>query len=74
MAIATSEYANSFLGQRNTRLTRRLHGQGFTAKWLPGLVFAYYRLTGRHEKTGRPYIDTLQRLGLGEFKEWSELD
>jgi len=49
--------------------------KGFTiAKWLPGLVYEYYRLSGRHEKTGRPYMDTLTRLGLEEFKEWSQLD
>ena len=49
--------------------------QGFTiARWLPGLVYEYYKISGRHEKTGRPYMDTLQRLGLEEFKEWSQLD
>jgi aldehyde:ferredoxin oxidoreductase len=49
--------------------------QGFTiAKWLPGLVHEYYRISGRHEKTGRPYMDTLERLGLAEFKEWSQID
>ncbi|HEU5464321.1 MAG TPA: aldehyde ferredoxin oxidoreductase N-terminal domain-containing protein [Candidatus Binatia bacterium] len=49
--------------------------QGFTiAKWLPGLVYEYYRISGRHEKTGRPYRDTLLRLGLDEFKHWSVLD
>ena len=49
--------------------------QGFTiAKWLPDLVYEYYRISGRHEKTGRPYMDTLQKLGLEEFKEWSQLD
>jgi hypothetical protein len=31
-------------------------------------------LSGRHEKTGRPYVDTLQRLGLVEFKEWCQKD
>jgi hypothetical protein len=31
-------------------------------------------LSGRHERTGRPYIDTLNRLGLEEFKPWSQLD
>ena len=49
--------------------------KGFTiAKWLPGLIYEYYQLSGRHEKTGRPYIDTLQRLGLEEFVEWSQRD
>ncbi len=49
--------------------------KGFTiAKWLPDLVYEYYELSGRHEKTGRPYMDTLARLGLEEFKEWSQLD
>ena len=43
--------------------------KGFTiAKWLPELVYEYYRLSGRHEKTGRPYMDTLQRLGLKNSK------
>ena len=49
--------------------------KGFTiAKWLPDLVYEYYRISGRHEKTGRPYMDTLTHLGLEEFKEWSQLD
>ncbi len=49
--------------------------KGFTiAKWLPGLIYEYYRISGRHEKTGRPYVDTLTRLGLEEFKQWSQLD
>jgi aldehyde:ferredoxin oxidoreductase len=49
--------------------------KGFTiAKWLPGMVHEYYRLTGRHEKTGRPFMETLTTLGLEEFKEWSQLD
>ena len=49
--------------------------KGFTiAKWLPGLIYEYYRISGRHEKTGRPYMDTLTRLGLEEFNEWSQLD
>ena len=49
--------------------------KGFTiAKWLPDLIYEYYRISGRHEKTGRPYMDTLTRLGLEEFKEWSQLD
>lgn len=49
--------------------------KGFTiAKWLPDLVYEYYRISGRHEKTGRPYMDTLQKLGLEEFNEWSQLD
>jgi aldehyde:ferredoxin oxidoreductase len=49
--------------------------KGFTiAKWLPGLIFEYYRLSGRHERTGRPYMNTLTRLGLEEFKQWAQLD
>jgi aldehyde:ferredoxin oxidoreductase len=49
--------------------------EGFTiAKWLPDMVYEYYRLSGRHEKTGRPFSDTLDRLGLEEFREWSHLD
>ena len=49
--------------------------QGFTiAKWLPELIYEYYRISGRHEKTGRPYLDTLQKLGLEEFSQWSQLD
>jgi aldehyde:ferredoxin oxidoreductase len=47
--------------------------QGFTiAKWLPDLIFEYYRLSGRHERSGRPFRDTLQRLGLEEFDEWAQ--
>jgi aldehyde:ferredoxin oxidoreductase len=47
--------------------------QGFTiAKWLPGLIHEYYRLTGRHELSGRPLPATLTRLGLDEFMAWSE--
>jgi len=49
--------------------------QGFTiAKWLPDLIYEYYRISGRHEKTGRPYMDTLLRLGLEEFQEWCQKD
>ena len=49
--------------------------KGFTiAKWLPDLIYQYYRISGRHEKTGRPYMDTLQRLGLEEFQEWCQKD
>lgn len=48
---------------------------GFTiAKWLPDMVYEYYRLSGRHEKTGRPFKETLVRLGLEEFMEWSQPD
>lgn len=47
--------------------------QGFTiAKWLPDLIFEYYRLSGRHERSGRPFRDTLERLGLEEFSEWAQ--
>ncbi len=47
--------------------------QGFTiARWLPDLVQEYYRLSGRHETSGRPLASTLARLGLEEFAAWSE--
>ncbi|HEY7066012.1 MAG TPA: aldehyde ferredoxin oxidoreductase N-terminal domain-containing protein [Chloroflexota bacterium] len=47
--------------------------QGFTiAKWLPDLVHEYYRLSGRHERSGRPLRATLARLGMEEFDAWSE--
>lgn len=47
--------------------------KGFTiAKWLPDLIYEYYRLSGRHEKTGRPFRGTLTKLGLEEFMEWSQ--
>jgi aldehyde:ferredoxin oxidoreductase len=49
--------------------------KGFTiGKWIPAMVYEYYRLSGRHEKTGRPFMDTLARLGLEEFQEWAQLD
>jgi aldehyde:ferredoxin oxidoreductase len=49
--------------------------RGFTiARWLPDLVHEYYRLSGRHERTGRPFFETLARLKLEEFREWSQLD
>ncbi|HEY1373151.1 MAG TPA: aldehyde ferredoxin oxidoreductase N-terminal domain-containing protein [Candidatus Binatia bacterium] len=49
--------------------------KGFTiGKWIPQMVFDYYRLSGRHERTGRPFMDTLQKLGLEEFGEWAQLD
>jgi aldehyde:ferredoxin oxidoreductase len=49
--------------------------QGFTiAKWLPEMVREYYQLSGRHERTGRPYMDTLKKLGLEEFNQWAQLD
>jgi aldehyde:ferredoxin oxidoreductase len=49
--------------------------KGFTiAKWLPEMVQEYYRLSGRHERTGRPFMDTLKKLGLEEFKDWAQLD
>jgi aldehyde:ferredoxin oxidoreductase len=47
--------------------------QGFTiAKWLPDLIYEYYRVSGRHERTGRPFKDTLEKLGLQEFMPWSQ--
>ncbi|HWP56810.1 MAG TPA: aldehyde ferredoxin oxidoreductase N-terminal domain-containing protein [Candidatus Acidoferrales bacterium] len=49
--------------------------RGFTiAKWLPEMVYEYHRSMGRHEKTGRPFLDTLRRLGLEEFKNWAQVD
>ena len=46
---------------------------GFTiADFLPGLIQEYYRLSGRDDMSGRPFKETLERLGLGEFAEWSE--
>ncbi|MBI4493330.1 MAG: hypothetical protein HY690_11135 [Chloroflexi bacterium] len=46
--------------------------QGFTiARFLPNLVLEYYALSGRHPVSGRPSRDVLERLGLGEFLEWS---
>ncbi len=42
--------------------------KGFTvAKWLPGMVFDFYRVCGWDEKTGKPYLDTLKRLGIEEY-------
>ena len=47
--------------------------KGFTvARWLPDLVQEYYRLSGRHELSGRPNMATLSRLGLEEFADWAE--
>jgi aldehyde:ferredoxin oxidoreductase len=47
--------------------------QGFTiARWLPDLIQEYYRLSGRHELSGRPLPETLERLGLEEYAAWSE--
>jgi len=48
--------------------------KGFTIAKLPDLVYEYYRLSGRHERTGRPFKETLDRLGLEEFSEWAQLD
>jgi aldehyde:ferredoxin oxidoreductase len=46
--------------------------KGFTiAKWLPDLVYEYYRLSGRNEHSGRPYMETLARLGLEELRPWA---
>jgi aldehyde:ferredoxin oxidoreductase len=46
--------------------------QGFTiAKFMPDIIQEYYRLSGRDEMTGRPFKETLERLGLDEFAEWS---
>ncbi len=38
----------------------------------PDLVYEYYRLSGRHERTGRPFKETLDKLGLEEFTPWSQ--
>jgi aldehyde:ferredoxin oxidoreductase len=47
--------------------------QGFTiAKWLPDMIWDYYKQSGRHERTGRPFKDTLETLGLEEFAAWSQ--
>jgi aldehyde:ferredoxin oxidoreductase len=47
--------------------------QGFTiAKYLPEMVAEYYRLSGRHEHTGRPLPETLSALGLEKFGAWSQ--
>jgi aldehyde:ferredoxin oxidoreductase len=47
--------------------------KGFTiSRWLPDLIHEYYRLSGRHELSGRPLRGTLAQLGLEEFIEWSE--
>jgi aldehyde:ferredoxin oxidoreductase len=49
--------------------------KGFTiAKWLPDMIWEYYKLSGRHERTGRPFKDTLEKLELEEFMTWSQLD
>jgi len=31
-------------------------------------------MSGRHERTGRPFKNTLEKLGLEEFAAWSQLD
>ena len=38
---------------------------------MPDIIQEYYRLSGRDEMTGRPFRDTLVKLGLEEFSEWS---
>lgn len=46
--------------------------EGFTiARFLPDLIQEYYRLSGRHETSGRPFLATLKRLGLEEFARFS---
>ena len=38
--------------------------QGFTiAKWLPELVYEYYKISGRHEHSGRPYHGHATKVG-----------
>src|ERR1051326_7005913 len=69
--IADDDWKN--VGPRFLKPTPDGKYQGFTiAKWLPDLIFEYYRLSGRHERSGRPFRDTLQRLGLEEFNEWAQ--
>jgi aldehyde:ferredoxin oxidoreductase len=47
--------------------------EGFTiAQFLPDLIQEYYRLSGRHDTSGRPLKSTLTRLGLEDYMEWSE--
>jgi len=36
------------------------------------MIWDYYKLSGRHERTGRPFRDTLEKLGLEEFARWSQ--
>ena len=63
-----------FPAHRTTRLPDGKF-KGFTiAKWLSEMVCEYYQLSGRHDKTGRPFMDTLNLLGLEEFSEWAQLD
>ncbi len=46
--------------------------EGFTvAPFLPDLIQEYYGLSGRHEISGRPFQETLERLGLEDLAEWS---
>lgn len=48
--------------------------KGFTiAKWLPEMIYEYYRMSGRHGRTGRPLMSTLESLGLEEFRDWAHL-
>jgi len=47
--------------------------KGFTiAKYLPEMVQEYYRLSGRHEQSGRPLGETLTKLGLEDLQEWGQ--
>ncbi len=42
--------------------------EGFTiARFLPDLVYDFYRECGRGVATGRPTMGTLKRLGMEEF-------
>ncbi len=44
--------------------------KGFTAApYLPALIHEYYQLSGRDEVSGRPFLETLERLGMEEFAE-----
>jgi aldehyde:ferredoxin oxidoreductase len=36
------------------------------------MVQEYYRLSGRHERTGRPLPETLSKLGLEDLHDWEQ--
>jgi hypothetical protein len=36
------------------------------------MIWDYYKQSGRHERTGRPFKDMLEKLGLEEFLPWSQ--
>jgi aldehyde:ferredoxin oxidoreductase len=41
-------------------------------EWLPDIVQEYFRDSGRHETTGRPYPQTLETLGMQEFVDLAQ--